>query len=185
MLAILSYAFLPPGLFWLMFLFVMAFAIYAQFKVSSSFSKYSRVRSRSGATGARAAREILDAAEIHNVDIEVTESFLGDHYDPLHKKLVLSHNVANSDSVAALGVAAHECGHAIQHKAGYAPLKARMTLIPVTMFASNLLPFVVLGGFLFRWGPLIDLGIVVYAVLTLFHLITLPVEFDADRKSVV
>jgi Zn-dependent membrane protease YugP len=180
---ILGYAFLPPGVFWLLFAFVIVFAIYAQIKVSSNFNKYSRVRARSGVTGAQAARDILDAADIHDVDVQVTESFLGDHYDPTKKRLVLSHAVANSPSVAALGVAAHECGHAIQHKAAYAPLKARMALVPMTMFASNLLPFVILGGFFFRWGPLIDLGIVVYAVLTVFHLITLPVEFDASRRA--
>ncbi len=183
MLAILNSPFVPTAVFWVLFIFVMIFALYAQMRVSSSFEKFSRVRARSGITGAQAAREILDAADIHDVQIDVGQSFLGDHYDPTKKVLVLSQGVANSESVAALGVAAHECGHAIQHKLGYAPLKARMAVVPMTMFASQLLPIIMIGGFFFRFGPLIDLGIVVYAVLTVFQLITLPVEFDASSRA--
>jgi hypothetical protein len=181
----LAFVFLTPGVTYLLILFVIVFAIIAQIRVKSSFGKYSRVRSRSGVTGARAAQDILDAADIHDVRIEVHESFLGDHYDPAKKVLVLSHGVANSDSVAALGVAAHECGHAIQHKAAYAPLKARMAVVPATMIASRFLPFIIIGGFIFpMFGPLfIDLGIVCYAILSVFQLITLPVEFDASKRA--
>jgi hypothetical protein len=181
----LAFYWLTPQVTFLLIIVVSIIAVIAQVRVSSSFNKYSRVRSRAGVTGARAAKEILDAADIHDVTIEVHESFLGDHYDPTKKKLVLSQGVANSDSVAALGVAAHECGHAIQHKIGYAPLKARMAIVGPTMFASQLLPFIVIGGFFFHWGPLIDLGIIVYAILTVFQLITLPVEFDASSRAKV
>src|SRR5436190_21639770 len=106
MTTILAYAFLSPAMFWTLFIFVMIFAVIAQMRVSSSFEKYSRVPSQSGVTGAQAAQEILNAADIHDVNIEVSESFLGDHYDPTKKTLVLSNQVANSASVAALGVAA-------------------------------------------------------------------------------
>lgn len=183
MITPLAVSFLTPGMTFLLIIFVAIFAIYAQMRVKSSFDKYSRVRARARVTGAEAARAILEAADIDDVDIQVSESFLGDHYDPTKKRLVLSHNVANSESVAALGVSAHECGHAIQHKIGYAPLKARMAVVPMTMFASQLLPFIIIGGFFFQFGPLIDLGIVVYAILTVFQLITLPVEFDASSRA--
>ena len=183
MIPILAFAFLTPGMAYCLIMFVILFALIAQMRVSSSFGKYSRVKARSGVTGAEAAREILDAADIHDVEIQVGESFLGDHYDPTQKRLILSPNVANGASIASLGVAAHECGHAIQHKLGYAPLKARMAVVPATMFASQLLPFVVIGGFFFHFGPLIDLGIVVYSILTVFQLITLPVEFDASSRA--
>ncbi|MSR64736.1 MAG: zinc metallopeptidase [Verrucomicrobiae bacterium] len=184
MIAPLAFSWLSPQITFALLIPVIIVAMIAQFRVKSTFNKYSRVRARSGVTGKQAARSILDAADIHDVDIEVTESFLGDHYDPTKKKLVLSHAVANSDSLASLGVAAHECGHAIQHKAAYAPLKARMAIVGPTMIASQLLPFIMIGGFIFGMvGPLLDLGIVIYAVLTVFQLITLPVEFDASRRA--
>jgi len=184
MSAPLAFAWLTPQVTFLLIIFVVIFALYAQFKVSSSFNRYSRVRARSGVTGAEAARKILEAADIHDVEIQVHESFLGDHYDPTKKALVLSQGVANSASVAALGVAAHECGHAIQHKLAYAPLKARMAIVKPTMIASQMLPFIIIGGFLFGMGgPLLDLGIIIYAILTVFNLVTLPVEFDASRRA--
>ena len=112
-----------------------------------------------------------------------TNDFLGDHYDPRDKKLHLSTSVYNTPSVAALGIAAHETGHAIQHAKAYAPLKARMAIVPVTMIASQMLPFVILGGFFFHITGLITLGIYCYLVLLVFQLITLPVEFDASRRA--
>jgi Zn-dependent membrane protease YugP len=168
-------------------LFAVVVAIIAQMRVSSAFNKYSRIRARRGLTGAEVAREVLADAGIDDVEIARTESFLGDHYDPTKKVLCLSPAVYDSESVAAVGIAAHECGHAVQHAHGYAPLKARMAVVPVTMVASQLLPFIVIGGFmfgLFRYIPwLLDLGIAVYGVLTVFQLITLPVEFDASRRA--
>ena len=178
---------LHPGLMMLLILFAMVVGVIAQVRVSSAFNRYSRVRTRSGRTGAEVADEILRAAGIDDVSIDRVDSFLGDHYDPTKKVLCLSPGVYDGDSIAATGIAAHECGHAIQHQQAYAPLKARMAVVPVTMFASRLLPFIMIGGFmfgLFRVIPgLLDLGIAIYAVLTVFQLITLPVEFDASRRA--
>jgi Zn-dependent membrane protease YugP len=141
------------------------------------------VRASSNITGAQAAREILAAARINDVEVVETNDFLGDHYDPTSKRLCLSTNVYNTPSVAALGIAAHETGHAIQHAAAYAPLKLRMMIVPVTQVASNMLPFVIFGGFIFHMTGLITLGIYCYLVLLAFQLITLPVEFDASRRA--
>jgi len=155
----------------------------AQFRVSSAFKKWGEVRASSNITGAEAAREILTAARINDVQVVETNDFLGDHYDPTSKRLCLSTNVYNTPSVAALGIAAHETGHAIQHAAAYAPLKLRMAIVPITQIASNMLPFVILGGIFFRITGLITLGIYCYLVLLAFQLITLPVEFDASRRA--
>jgi Zn-dependent membrane protease YugP len=155
----------------------------AQFRVHSAFKKWGEVRASSNITGAEAAREILTAARINDVQVVETNDFLGDHYDPTSKRLCLSTNVYNTPSVAALGIAAHETGHAIQHAAAYAPLKARMVIVPITQIASNMLPFVIFGGFIFHITGLITLGIYCYLVLLAFQLITLPVEFDASRRA--
>ena len=155
----------------------------AQFRVSSAFKKWGEVRATANITGAEAAREILAAAKINDVQVVETNNFLGDHYDPTSKQLHLSTNVYNTPSVAALGIAAHETGHAIQHAAAYAPLKMRMAIVPVTQIASNMLPFVIIGGFIFHMTGLITLGIYCYLILLAFQLITLPVEFDASRRA--
>ena len=159
--------------------------LYAQMRVSGAFGKYKRVRATSNVTGAEAARQILNAAQIHDVEVREINGMLGDHYDPMHKRLCLSSEVYNTPSVAALGIAAHECGHAIQHKNAYAPLQLRMAIVPVTQFASQLLPLVIIGGFIFHIAGLITLGIICYAVLAFFQLITLPVEFDASKRAKV
>src|SRR5450631_4575899 len=172
------------GSHWLLYLIVPAIiGIWAQIRVSSAFSKWSKVRATSNISGAECAREILQAAQIHDVDVVETNDFLGNHYDPSKKKLCLSSNVFNTASVASLGIAAHETGHAIQHAKAYAPLKARMAIVPMTMFASQLLPFVFIGGFFFHMTGLITLGIYCYMILLAFQLITLPVEFDASRRA--
>jgi Zn-dependent membrane protease YugP len=172
------------GSSWLLYIGVpLIIGIWAQIRVSSAFSKWGKVRATSNITGAECAREILQAAQIHDVDVVETNDFLGDHYDPANKKLCLSSNVFNTPSVAALGIAAHETGHAIQHAKAYAPLKARMAIVPMTMIASQMLPFVIFGGIFFRISGLITLGIYCYAILLIFQLITLPVEFDASRRA--
>ena len=172
------------GNHWLLYIGVpLIIGIWAQIRVSGAFSKWGKVRASSNITGAECAREILQAAQIHDVDVMETNDFLGDHYDPTRKKLFLSSNVYNTPSVAALGIAAHETGHAIQHAKAYAPLKARMAIVPVTMVASQMLPFVIFGGLFFRISGLITLGIYCYAILLAFQLITLPVEFDASRRA--
>src|SRR6476659_7786268 len=145
---------------WLLYIGVpLIIGIWAQFRVTSAFRKWGEVRASSNITGAECAREILQAAQIHDVEVVETNSFLGDHYDPASKRLCLSTSVFNTPSVAALGVAAHETGHAIQHAKAYAPLKARMAIVPVTMIASQMLPFVILGGLFFHITGLITLGI--------------------------
>jgi len=157
--------------------------IYAQMKVQGTYSKWSRVGSRSRITGREAAEYVLRKAGIHDVTITSTRGHLTDHYDPTRKRLVLSEENYHGASLAALGVAAHEAGHAIQHATGYAMLKLRMSLVPVTMLASQLLPFIIIGGFFFGMLGLIKLGVLVYLVLTVFQLVTLPVEFDASRRA--
>ena len=159
--------------------------LYAQMRVSSAFGKYKKVAATSGVTGAQAAREILNAAQIHDVEVREINDMLGDHYDPMKKRLCLSSDVYHTPSVAALGIAAHEAGHAIQHARAYAPLKWRMAIVPATQFASQILPLVIIGGFMFHISGLITLGIICYAVLAVFQLITLPVEFDASNRAKV
>src|SRR6267378_8294763 len=172
------------GSSWLLYIGVpLIIGIWAQIRVSSAFSKWGKVRATSNITGAECAREILQAAQIHDVDVVETNDFLGDHYDPTKKQLCLSSNVFNTPSVAALGIAAHETGHAIQHAKAYAPLKVRMTIVPLTMAASQMLPFIIIGGLFFHITGLITLGIYCYAILLVFQLITLPVEFDASRRA--
>ena len=169
---------------WLFYIGIpLIIGIWAQIRVTSAFRKWGEVRASSNITGAECAREILQAAQIQDVEVVETNDFLGDHYDPRDKKLHLSTSVYNTPSVAALGIAAHETGHAIQHAKAYAPLKARMAIVPVTMVASQMLPFVILGGLFFHITGLITLGIYCYLVLLVFQLITLPVEFDASRRA--
>jgi hypothetical protein len=179
--------FYPFGLggshFFIYILVPAILGIWAQIRVTSAFNRWGKVRASSNITGAECAREILKAAQINDVDVEQTDGFLGDHYDPTTKKLYLSSNVFNTPSVAALGIAAHETGHAIQHAKAYAPLKARMAIVPVTMVASQMLPFIIIGGIWFHMTGLITLGIYCYLILAFFQLITLPVEFDASRRA--
>ena len=169
---------------WLIFVGIpLIIAMVAQFRVSSAFSKYSRIRASSNLTGADTAREILQAAQIHDVEVVQVNGFLGDHYDPTSKRLCLSSETFGTPSLAAVGIAAHECGHAIQHAKAYAPLTMRMAIVPVTQLASNMLPFIIIGGFWFHFFALLKLGVLVYLVLMVFQLITLPVEFDASRRA--
>lgn len=157
--------------------------IYAQHKVSSTYNKWVKMPSRGRITGREAADAVMRKAGVTGIEITETGGHLTDHYDPIRKRLVLSSENYRGTSLAALGVAAHEAGHAIQHKVGYKALKLRMALIPVTNIASQMLPFVLIGGFVFGMLGLIQLGVLVYLVLTIFQLVTLPVEFDASRRA--
>jgi Zn-dependent membrane protease YugP len=169
---------------WLIFIGIpLILGLWAQAKVSGAFGRYSQVRASSGLTGAQTAQEILEAAQIHDVNIVPINGMLGDHYDPTKKQLCLSTATYNSPSVAAVGIAAHETGHAIQHARAYAPLQWRMTIVPVTQFASRILPFAIFGGFIFERIGLIKIGILCYVVLAGFQLLTLPVEYDASRRA--
>jgi Zn-dependent membrane protease YugP len=162
----------------------MAIGLWAQMKVKSAYGKYVQVPSRGRITGREAAQAVMQSAGIHDVEIVECNGTLTDHYDPRNKRLALSRDNYRGSSLAALGVAAHEAGHAIQHKQGYAPLNLRMSLVPVTNIASQALPIVMLGGFfLFHSPMLINLGIIIYVVLTFFQLVTLPVEFDASKRA--
>ena len=158
--------------------------MYAQMRVSGSYSRFSQVRSRGGLTGLDAARAVLRSAGIDDVEIVPIEGHLTDHYDPTRKVLALSRENYSGTSLAALGVAAHEAGHAIQHKEKYAPLQLRMSLVPITNFACSLLPIVMLGGFfLFHSVMTIYVGIAIYLILAVFQLVTLPVEFNASTRA--
>src|SRR4029077_13080002 len=157
--------------------------LWAQFRVSGAFRKWGAVRASSNITGAEAAREILQAAKVEDVQVLEINDYLGDHYDPTQKRLCLSSHVYNTPSVAALGIAAHETGHAIQHARAYAPLKARMAMVPVTGIATRILPFAIIGGIFFHITGLITIGIWCYVALLVFQLITLPVEFDASHRA--
>lgn len=163
----------------------LAFGLWAQYRVSSAYNRYKEISSASGVTGAEAARRILADAGITDVEVVPIDGALGDHYDPSHKRLCLSTDVYQGDSIASVGIAAHECGHALQHQKNYGPLNLRMQIVPATQFASQILPFVILGGFFFHMTGLLTLGIVCYVVLMVFQLITLPVEFDASARAKV
>lgn len=159
-------------------------SLFAQLLVNSRFSKYSRVRSRSGMTGAQAAERILQSQGIYDVAIQRVSGKLTDHYDPRNKTLNLSDAVYASTSVAAVGVAAHECGHAIQHARGYAPLSFRSALVPVANIGSQLSwLFIILGIFFGGSHTLIMIGILMFSAAVLFQLVTLPVEFNASGRA--
>lgn len=158
--------------------------IVAQLRVSSTFKKYARVRSRSGMTGAQAAQRILELSGIYDVRVEHIRGELTDHYDPSHKVLRLSDATYGSASVAAIGVAAHECGHALQHNKGYAPLQIRTALVPAANIGSKLGIPIILLGVLFGMNQLfIQIGIWVFAIAVLFQIVTLPVEFNASGRA--
>jgi Zn-dependent membrane protease YugP len=163
----------------------LVFGLWAQFRVSASFNTYRQIPVASGMTGADAARRILADAGIIDVTVAEINGLLGDHYDPAERRLCLSTDVYRGASIASVGIAAHECGHALQHQKNYAPLHLRMQIVPATQFASQILPFVIIGGFFFRMTGLITLGIACYAVLMVFQLVTLPVEFDASNRAKV
>lgn len=173
-------------MFFLLLIFTFGIAAYAQMRVMGTYNKWNKVPSRGRITGAEAAHAVMRRAGIADVAVVAIPGKLTDHYDPIRKRLALSEANYYGTSLAALGVAAHEAGHAIQHKVAYAPLKARMALVPITHISSQILPFVLLGGFLIAAGPgmmLINIAIACYFILTLFQLITLPVEFDASRRA--
>jgi Zn-dependent membrane protease YugP len=161
----------------------LALTLYAQFKVKSAFARMSKVRSVSGMTGAQVAKSLLQRNNINDVTVEAVEGNLTDHYDPVKKVLRLSREVYGSDSLAALGVAAHETGHAIQHKLAYGPLKLRQTMYPLANFGSTLAMPLFIVGMIVSFKPLIDIGIVMFAAAVFFSLVTLPVEFDASKRA--
>lgn len=176
--------------YWIVIGVGLVLGLLAQAGVKSAFHRYSQVRSRRGITGADVARTILHANGIHDVQVEHVRGTLSDHYDPSSKTLRLSDPVYASDSIAAVGVAAHEVGHAIQHAHGYAPLKFRSAWVPIAGFGSNLglwLVFaaVLMGGIHGGGATLGMVGLILFGTSTVFTLITLPVEFDASKRALV
>ena len=160
----------------------------ASARVNSTFNKYSAYRSMSGMTGAQAAERILHAAGIYDVKIRRVSGSLTDHYNPANKTLNLSDSVCNETSVAAVGVAAHECGHAIQHARGYLPLRLRSAFVPIANFGSMLAwPVIIIGLIMNSRSSMmiINIGIFLFSFAVIFQLITLPVEFDASRRAMV
>ena len=166
----------------------MLFAFWAQLKVSSTFEEFSKVNTRSGLSAAQAARKMLDANGLYDVAISRTKGHLSDHYNPKDRTLYLSESVHDARSSAAIGVACHEAGHAIQHAKNYAPLNLRMNMVPICNIGSGLAMPLFIIGLLFAgdFGYIFMLiGIALFSLATLFQLVTLPVEFDASRRALV
>ena len=185
------------GLFWgdwtiLVLIPAMIFAFYAQIKVKSTFEKYAKVHNRRGITGADAARRVLDAAGLYHVRVERVHGHLTDHYDPRENVIRLSDATYASTGIAAVGVAAHEAGHAVQHAKGYVPIKLRAAIIPLTRFGSMLSMPLFLIGMIFAGGSYVGggigemfmlVGILFFSFSTLFQLVTLPTEFNASSRA--
>ena len=165
-------------------LFAVMISSFAQNKVNSTYNKYSRVMSQSGYSGYQVARKILDKNGLYNVPIEMVGGRLSDHYDPTKRVLRLSRDVYNGNSVASIGVAAHEVGHAVQHEQNYSPLTIRNSIAPVVSFSSKFLWVIIFGGIILSIPGLVTLGIGIYVLAIAFQLITLPVEFDASNRAI-
>ncbi len=164
---------------------VMIVAMIVQRQVVANYRKYAKVRNLNGLSGAEAARIILDSNGLNDVQIEPVRGELTDHYDPRTRTVRLSAHNYSEPSVSAITIAAHECGHALQHAENYAPLSLRASILPVANIGSHGAFPLFLMGFLFSIGPLMDLGIILFAGALLFHLITLPVEFNASRRAFI
>ncbi len=171
------------GLYFLFALPALLLGLYAQFKVQRAFERFSRVRTWRGITGAQAARYILDAFGLYDVRVEEVGGFLTDHYDPTRRVLRLSPSVARTPSIAAVGVAAHEAGHALQHAKGYWPLQLRSAAVPSVQVGSWLGPIIFMLGLFVRSTGLAWLGVILFSATVIFALITLPVEFDASARA--
>lgn len=170
--------------YWWVIIPGLIFGFYAQMKVKSTYKRFRQQPVSSGLSGSQAARQILDAAGLGGMQIHETQGTLTDHYDPMKKALFLSEDVFHGRSIAAVGVAAHEAGHALQHKASYAPLHWRMALVPVTQFASSAyLPIALFGMFTGNLVAVLPILIAVFVAICLFQAVTLPVEFDASSRA--
>lgn len=163
----------------------LLFGLYAQYKVNSTYNKYSKIRNSRGYTAAEVARKILDDNGLYDVPIVHISGKLTDNYNPITKTLSLSDSVYSSDSVAALGVAAHECGHAVQHAQAYTPHKIRTAIVPVCSYGSSIGFIILLIGMLFASYNIAMLGVLLYSLMAVFQAVTLPVEFDASSRALV
>lgn len=179
---------MSTGSIWILMIVVMFLSMIIQNMLQSRFEKYSRIRTNSGMTGAEIARKMLADHGITDVKVTCIPGRLTDHYNPQTKTVNLSESVYNESSVAAAAVAAHECGHVVQHEKGYLPLKLRTALVPVVSFSSNIVQWVLLAGVLmvtmFHSYPVLIAGIVLFALTTLFSFVTLPVEINASHRAV-
>ena len=170
-------------LYWMMMIPVLILSAIASMRVKATFSKYSRIGISGNLTGADAAREILRMNGLHDVDVVKTTGFLSDHYDPRKKIVRLSSKVFDSNSIAAVGVAAHETGHALQHAQSYTPLMLRNAMVPVASIGSNFSWIIIMAGFFLGMLGLVKLGIVLFSIVVVFQIITLPVEFNASARA--
>lgn len=170
-------------LYWMLMLPVMLLSFFASFRVKSAFKKYSQVRTAFGITGAQAARQILDRNGLGHVEVVETQGFLSDHYDPMKKVVRLSPEVYRSPSLASVGIAAHETGHAVQHAKSYTPLMLRNMMVPVASIGSNFAWIAIMVGFVIGLMGLVKIGILLFSAVVVFQLLTLPVEFNASAKA--
>ncbi|MBE6049416.1 MAG: zinc metallopeptidase [Clostridium sp.] len=175
-----SYGFDPT---YILLVPALIISFWAQAKVNSAFNKYKQVRIMNGYTGEEVARQILNGAGLYDTPIEMVNTRLGDHYDPVNRVLRLSKEVYNGSTIAAAGIAAHEVGHAIQHKENYGPLSFRNSIFPIVNISSNLSWVIFLAGIVMSIRPLVSLGIIMFSVVVLFQIITLPVEFNASNRA--
>lgn len=171
---------------WIIFIIVMVLSLIVQQMLQSRFNKYSQVPTSGGMTGAQVAEKMLRDHGIYDVQLVPTNGMLTDHFNPQTKTVALSEGVYASNSIAAAAIAAHECGHAVQHAMGYGPLRMRSALVPVVSFASNIVQWVLLAGIIFieRFPMLLWIGIALFALTTLFSFVTLPVEINASTRAV-
>lgn len=174
---------MDPVIMYFLFILGIVITMYAQFKVQHNFSKYSRVANTRRLTGGEVARIILDRNGLSNIRIEGVRGSLTDHYSPNEGVLRLSESVYNVESVAAIAVAAHEAGHAIQHRDDYGPMKFRSALVPLANLGSRASSILILLGLIFQTGRIFDLGILFFSLAVLFYIITLPVEFNASKRA--
>ena len=177
------FGFMLDPVYWIFMIPGLLLAMYAQFRLSSTYGRYIRVGLSSGMTGAEAARHILDRAGLPDVPVNMVKGHLTDHYDPRKRALFLSEENYYNRSIAAVGVAAHEAGHALQHKAAYAPLQVRMALVPVVNIASQAAFWIFIAGAVLAMSGLMWIGVIAFAITTFFQLVTLPVEYDASRRA--
>ena len=174
-------------MYWILFIGIAVISYIIQARLKNKFEKYSKIPLDSGMTGRDVAIQMLQENGINDVTVTSTSGMLTDHYNPANRTVNLSEGVYSSSSVAAAAVAAHECGHAVQHACAYAPLKMRSALVPIVQFSSNIVTWILLGGiFMVNTFPqLLLIGIILFATTTLFSFITLPVEIDASRRALV
>ena len=170
-------------LYFIMMIPVLLLSAYTSYKVKSSFKKYSKIMSKSGMTGAEVAREILRRNGLSRVAVMEAKGFLSDHYDPGKKVVRLSADVYNSSSISAIGVAAHETGHAIQDAKSYSPLVLRNMMVPIASIGSNFAWIIIIAGFFLSFTGLVKIGIILFTVVVAFQIITLPVEFNASSRA--